>query len=65
MEVLLFLGYIALCLLVGILGRETRVGYWGTVVISIVITPFLAFLFLFFFAPREPRGAPRHTPTGS
>jgi hypothetical protein len=53
MEVLLFLGYIALCLLVGILGRETRVGYWGTVVIGIVLTPFLTFLGLFFFAPRR------------
>ena len=52
MEVLLFLGYIALCLLVGILGRQTRIGYWGTVLISLVITPFLTFLLLFFFAPR-------------
>jgi hypothetical protein len=52
MEVLLFLGYIALCLLVGILGRDTRIGYWGTVLISVVATPFLTFLFLFFFAPR-------------
>ena len=52
MEILLFLAYIALCLLVGTLGRQTRVGYWGTVLISLVITPFLAFLFLFFFAPR-------------
>lgn len=52
MEVLLFLGYVALCLLVGTLGRRTRVGYWGTVVISILITPFLTFLFLFFFTPR-------------
>jgi Na+/melibiose symporter-like transporter len=65
MEVLLFLGYVALCLLVGILGRQTRVGYWGTVVISIVITPFLTFLLLFFFASRETRDAPRNTPTGS
>ena len=62
MEVLLFLGYIALCLLVGTVGRATRVGYWGTVVISIVITPFLTFLFLFFFAPRVSQGAPRNTP---
>jgi hypothetical protein len=52
MEVLLFLGYIALCLLVGVLGRQTRVGYWGTVAVSLVVTPFLTFLFLFFFAPR-------------
>ena len=53
MEVLLFIGYIGLCLLVGILGRQTRIGYWGTVLVSVLITPFLAFLFLFFFTPRS------------
>ncbi len=52
MAALGLLGYIALCLLVGILGRSTRIGYWGTVIISVVVTPFLSFLFLFFFAPR-------------
>lgn len=52
MEVLLFLGYVVLCLIVGVIGRHTRVGYWGTVLVSLVATPFLAFLFLFFFAPR-------------
>ena len=54
MEVLLFLGYIVLCLIVGILGRHTRIGYWGTVLVSLVATPFLTFLFLVFFAPRSP-----------
>jgi hypothetical protein len=52
MEFLLFLGYAALCLLVGTLGRTTRIGYWGTVLVSFVVTPIAAFLFLFFFAPR-------------
>ena len=56
MEILLFLGYIALCLLVATLGRETRVGYWGTVLISLVVTPFLTFLFIFFFRPRPSVG---------
>ena len=45
-------GYIALCLLVGVLGRTTRVGYWGTVLVSFFVTPLATFLFLFFFAPR-------------
>jgi fucose permease len=52
MEFLLFVGYAALCLLVGTLGRTTRIGYWGTVLVSFVVTPIAAFLFLFFFAPR-------------
>ena len=54
MEVLLFLGYVGLSLLVGVLGRRTRVGYWGTVLVSLIATPFLTFLFLVFFAPRRP-----------
>lgn len=57
MEILLFLGYLALCLLVGTLGRTTRIGYWGTVLVSLVVTPFVTFLFLFFFSPRP--AAPR------
>ena len=52
MEILLFLGYLGLCLLVSILGRNTRIGYWGTVLVSLIITPFLTFLFVFFFTPR-------------
>ena len=52
MEFLLALGYGGLCLLVGILGRTTRIGYWGTVLVSVVVTPVVAFAFLFFFAPR-------------
>ena len=52
MPALAFLGYVALCLLVGILGRHTRIGYWGTVLVSAFVTPFLTFLFLFFFSPR-------------
>jgi hypothetical protein len=52
MEILLFLGYVALCLLVAVLGRRTRIGYWGTVLVSLVITPFLSFVLLFFFAPK-------------
>ena len=55
MEILLFFAYVALCLLVGILGRQTRIGYWGTVLVSLIITPFLTFLFLVFFAPRSSR----------
>jgi VanZ family protein len=52
MEILLFFGYLGLCLLVATLGRNTRIGYWGTVLVSVIITPFLTFLLLFFFTPR-------------
>jgi hypothetical protein len=56
MEFLLALGYAGLCLLVGVLGRTTRIGYWGTVLVSAVVTPLVTFLFLFFFAPRPTSG---------
>jgi hypothetical protein len=58
MEVLLFFFYIGLCLTVAILGRHTRIGYWGTFLVSMLATPFLVFMFLFFFTPRTP--APRY-----
>jgi hypothetical protein len=54
MEVLLSLLYVALCLIVAILGRHTRIGYWGTFLVSMLATPFLVFVFLFFFSPRAP-----------
>lgn len=52
MEILLFLGYLALCLLVGIVGRNTRIGYWGTAVVSVVVTPFVVFIVLLLFSPK-------------
>jgi hypothetical protein len=58
MEVLLSLLYVALCLTVAILGRHTRIGYWGTFLVSMVATPFLVFAFLFLLTPRAP--APRY-----
>ena len=49
MHVLLFALYIGLCLLVAVLGRNTRLGYWGTAVVAFVVTPFLTFVFLILF----------------
>lgn len=53
MEVLFFLLYLALCLLVGLLGRHTRLGYWGTAVVAFLVTPLIAFLGVVLFAPRR------------
>jgi len=52
MEILLLGGYILLCLLVGTVGRPTRAGFWGTFLIALLITPFLAFLFVVLFGRR-------------
>jgi hypothetical protein len=44
--------YVVLCFLTAIIGRPTRAGYWGTFLISLLITPLLAFIFLVLFGPR-------------
>ena len=49
---LLALLYLILCLLVAFLGRGTRIGYLGTAVLSVVLTPFLVFILLLLLRPR-------------
>lgn len=38
--------YIGLCLIVGIRGRGTRMGYWGTALLSLILTPLVVFFAL-------------------
>ena len=45
--------YLALCLVAGILGRNRRIGFWGFLFCSIIFTPFVSLLFLFFATPRK------------
>jgi len=47
------LGYLALCLLTGIVGRKRRIGFWGFLFCSILFTPFVSLLFIFFSTPRK------------
>jgi hypothetical protein len=47
------LGYLALCLLAGILGRKRRIGFWGFFFCSFIFTPFVSLLFLYFATPRK------------
>ena len=49
----LALGYLALCLVAGILGRNRRIGFWGFFFSSFIFTPFISLLFLFFSTPRK------------
>ncbi len=53
MEFLLGAIYALLCLLVGVLGRTTRLGFWGTAVASFVLTPLAVLLILVLFGPRR------------
>jgi len=43
--------YVGLCLLVGIRGTGTRIGYWGTVFLSLIITPVIMYLALILLNP--------------
>ncbi|WP_162901526.1 hypothetical protein [Breoghania sp. L-A4] len=45
--------YLILCLFVGLLTRGTRMGYWGGVAFSVVITPFLMYILIALIAPRQ------------
>lgn len=43
--------YVVLCFMTGYVGRDRRVGYAGTVLLSFLITPLLMLMILVFFGP--------------
>ncbi len=47
------LAYLVLCLVAGVLGRNRRIGFWGFFFSSIIFTPFISLLFLYFSTPRK------------
>jgi hypothetical protein len=51
--VLLFAIYVALCLLVGWLGRDRAIGFAGFLVLSLLLNPLIALLLLVVSAPRR------------
>jgi hypothetical protein len=53
MSVELILAYLALCLVAGILGRNRRIGFWGFFFSSIIFTPIISLLFMYFSMPRK------------
>ena len=46
MQFILVIIYLALCAAVGILGKDTRLGFWGIALLSVFFTPFLVLLVL-------------------
>ena len=46
-------GYLLLCLLAAIIGRDRRIGFWGFFFCSIIFTPLISLMFLFFTMPRK------------
>jgi hypothetical protein len=53
MVVELVLIYLVLCLVAGIVGRDRRIGFWGFLFCSMVFTPIISLLFLYFATPRK------------
>lgn len=49
----LALVYLALCFVAGIAGRNRRIGFWGFLFSSVLFTPVVSLLFLFFATPRK------------
>jgi len=51
--------YILFCLLTAVFGIERRLGFWGTFIISLFITPPVMLLVLLFTAERAKKRPPR------
>ena len=45
--------YLALCLVAAVAGRNRRIGFWGYFFSSVIFTPIISLLFLYFGQPRK------------
>ena len=45
--------YLGLCFLAGFAGRRRRIGFWGYFFSSVLFTPIISLLFLYFAMPRS------------
>lgn len=45
--------YLVGAMLAGVAGRHTRIGYWGFFFVSLITTPIIPLLFLFFAYPKK------------
>jgi hypothetical protein len=43
--------YVAVCALTAYFGRRTRIGYWGTFFLAIIVTPFVALIGVLLLGP--------------
>jgi hypothetical protein len=49
----LVIAYLALCVVAGVVGRNRRIGFWGFLFFSVLITPLISLLFMYFATPRK------------
>ena len=61
-EAIIIVAYIVFCLLVGLCGSQRRMGFFGTFIVSLFLTPVIVLLILVFTAPREEQ---RRRPQGN
>ncbi|MBN2009492.1 hypothetical protein JW960_09135 [candidate division KSB1 bacterium] len=45
--------YLALAIVSGWCGRQRRIGFWGFLFASIVFTPLISLLFIYFASPKK------------
>jgi hypothetical protein len=57
MQLLLLLAYVGLCLLVAYAGRDTKVGFWGLLLFSVLLTPLVTAILTVLFRPRRKKKA--------
>ncbi|CAM2008904.1 hypothetical protein [Acanthopleuribacter pedis] len=53
-----FLAYAILCVIVGMLGNRTQIGFWGFFFLSFLFTPFVGLVLVMV---GRPRGVPKTT----
>lgn len=56
--------YAVLCAVVAILGRKTRLGALRTLLLSLLLTPFVTFVYLLLFASIDSEDGARRTRIG-
>jgi hypothetical protein len=49
------LSYLALCVVAGFAGRKRRIGFWGFLFASVIFTPIVGLLFLYWATPQRVR----------
>ncbi len=54
--VIIAIVYIFLCMIAGFFGRKKRLGYWGFFFCSIIFTPIISLLFMYFTAELKRSG---------
>jgi hypothetical protein len=50
-----FIAYVILALIVGLLGRNKTIGFWGFFLLSLVMTPLVTGVFMVINRNRKPR----------